>query len=198
MKNIAVTGYFYTGSSAILDFLKEYSNVSLVPLERENSEYEHVLLYYAGGLFDLCNQLMHCNTIMGSDAAINRFIDSMDKLNKHNFQWFGSYQRMFGDKFMEITNEFVRDISVSFNGRNCNHCKRMVFSLMGTIRKILSSLFHLHFSDPRIYKYDYDTKDVYLSLPTHDELITATRKYIKAYMDLFSVNEDCDFRVFDH
>ena len=198
IKNIAVTGYYGTGSSAVLDFLSEYSNVSWVPINKEVSDYEHVLFYYAGGLFDLCNQLMHGNTIMGSDAAINRFLDSMNRLYKYNFRWFGSYKKMFGNQFMDITNEFVKDISVSFNGRNCNHCTRMSLSLKGTIKRLLFSLCHFRFSDPRVYNYLYDTKDVYLSLPTHDELISATRKYSKAYMGLFPVKKGSEFRLFDH
>ena len=37
--NVAVTGYFGTGSSAVVDLLKEYENVRVVPFE--NQSYEH-------------------------------------------------------------------------------------------------------------------------------------------------------------
>ena len=198
MKNIAVTGYYGTGSSAVLDFLEEYSNVSLAPIEKESADYEHVLFYYAGGLFDLCNQLMHGNTVMGSDAAINRFIDSMNRLNDYNYKWYGSYKTMFGDKFLEITNDFVKRISVSFAGRNCNHCTGMKLSLPRTIRKTLGLVAHFRLKDPRVYDYVYDQKKVYLALPYKDELLFAARNYSKAYMDLFQVKAGSDYRVFDH
>lgn len=198
MKNIAVTGYFRTGSSAVLDYLEEFSNVSLVPIDRESVDYEHVLFYYAGGLFDLCNQLTHGNTIMGSDAAINRFLESMKRLNDNRFYWFGSYKHFFGDKFMEITYEFINSISVAFAGRNCNHCTRMELSVLKTIKKTLRSILKLSFSDIKAYNYVFDEKDVYLSLPSFEELVVASQKYTRKYMDLFPIKQGSDYRVFDH
>lgn len=198
MKNIAVTGYFYTGSSAVIDFLEEYDNVSLVPVRRDTSVYEHVLFYYSGGLFDLCNQLMHGNTIMGSDSAINRFIDSMNRLNDNRFRWYGSYKNLCGDKFLSITKEFLDSISVDFMGRNCNHCIGMKLSIPRTIKRTLLSLSKMHFSDTRVYNYLYDEKRVYFSMPTQDEMLSAARKYSKAYMELFPVKQGCDYRIFDH
>ena len=47
--NVAVTGYFGTGSSAVVDLLKEYGNVRVVPYE--NQSYEHNVLYHHGGLY---------------------------------------------------------------------------------------------------------------------------------------------------
>lgn len=198
MINVAVTGYYGTGSSAVLDFLEEYSNVSLVPIIKESSDYEHVLFYYAGGLFDLCNQLSHGNTVMGSDAAINRFIESMARLNNNELIWFGSYQKMFGNEFMRITNEFINSIAVTFIGRNCNHCLGSRLSLIRTIKRAIFSIFSFKFRDPRAYYYVYDKNAVYLSMPTKDELYDAARKYSNAYMNLFTVKPDSDFRVFDH
>ena len=198
MLNVAVTGYYGTGSSAVLDFLEEYDNVSLVPIDRETSDYEHVLFYYAGGLFDLCNRLSHGNSIMGSDAAINNFIDAMNRLYYNNFRWYGTYQKMLGDKFLAITNEFINSISVSFEGRNCNHCVGMKLSIPMTIKKTISSMIHRQFKDTRAYNYVYDNKKVYLSMPTKEELLEAARKYTKAYMDLFPVKRGCEYRIFDH
>lgn len=198
MYNIAVTGYYDTGSSAVLDFLEEYENVSIVPIDKETADYEHVLFYYAGGLFDLCNQLCHGNTVMGSDAAINNFIDSMNHLNFNKFKWFGTYQNMLGDKFLAITNEFINSISVPFDGRNCNHCIGMKLSLPRTIKKTAKSMLHRRFEDTRVYNYVYDKKNVYLSMPTNEEILEAARQYTKAYMDLFPVKEGSDYRVFDH
>ena len=53
--NVAVTGYFGTGSSAVVDLLKEYENVRVVPFE--NQSYEHNVLYHHGGLYDVCTLL---------------------------------------------------------------------------------------------------------------------------------------------
>ena len=37
--NVAVTGYFGTGSSAVVDLLKEYEDVRVAPFD--NQSYEH-------------------------------------------------------------------------------------------------------------------------------------------------------------
>ena len=50
--NIAVTGYYETGSSALIDLLAEYDNTQIVPYGIKT--YEHVPFYINGGLFNLC------------------------------------------------------------------------------------------------------------------------------------------------
>ena len=68
--NVAVTGYFGTGSSAVVDLLKEYENVRVVPFE--NQSYEHNVLYHHGGLYDVCTLLSRGNTLYTSDKVILR------------------------------------------------------------------------------------------------------------------------------
>ncbi len=41
--NIAVTGYYGTGSSAVTDLLREYDECVVVPYNNRN--YEHVVFY---------------------------------------------------------------------------------------------------------------------------------------------------------
>ena len=80
--NVAITGYFGTGSSAVVDLLKEYENVSIVPYE--NKSYEHNVLYHHGGLYDVCTLLSKGNTLYTSDKVISTFITEMKRNNCWN------------------------------------------------------------------------------------------------------------------
>ena len=197
IKNIAITGYYWSGSSAVLDLLSEYDNVTAVPSNRDVRDYEHVVFYYGGGLFDLCNHLTHGNTIVGSDYAINVFLDSMKRLYDNNFLWFGSYKHLVGDDFLKITDDLIEDIAICFKGTNYNHPIGMEFSFHSSLRKAFSSALHLRLTNPVVMKEVHDNKKVYMSLPSDRELIDATQKYSRAYMDLFPI-DDNGFRLFDH
>ena len=196
IKNIAVTGYFGTGSSAVLDLLKEYSVISRVPLERKT--YEHVLFYISGGLFDLCSIITRGNVHLRADSAINQFIETMNKLNDYDFSWFGSYKKLFGDDFLKIVQTFVDTISEKQDGKNVNHCIKSRLAPYSTLR---SSIAKYVFGKERtlpIYANIYDNKPVYFSLPTEDEFYSAAKSFTSSYMGLFPVKKDTSIRVFDH
>ena len=126
--NVAVTGYFGTGSSAVVDLLKEYENVRVVPFE--NQSYEHNVLYHHGGLYDVCTLLSRGNTLYTSDKVISTFITEMKRLNDYNYVWFGSYQKMFGNKFMDLVYEFVESIAEKREDKTTNHIVKTRFSLL--------------------------------------------------------------------
>jgi len=199
IKNIAVTGYYWSGSSAVLDLLSEYESVCSVPINRDWKDYEHVLFYYRGGLFDLCNHLMHGNTVVGSDYAVNVFLDSMERLYYNRFVWFGSYKNLIGEDFLKIVEDFIKEIAVEFQGRNLNHAVGTAFSALETIKKIRYNFLHRKFFDnPFVKKTIFDDKKVYISLPKKDELINASQRFTKSYLNLFNVTKGVDYRLFDH
>ena len=117
--NVAVTGYFGTGSSAVVDLLKEYKPVKIVPYSGQS--YEHNVLYHHGGLYDVCALLSRGNTLYTSDKVINNFITEMKRLNDYDYVWFGSYQKLFGDRFMELVYEFVDSIAEKREDKTTNH-----------------------------------------------------------------------------
>ena len=106
--NVAVTGFYGTGSSAVIDLLREYKGVKVVP--EIGRLYEHMPFYVSGGIFDTYTLLTHGNNPLSSDKTINNFIAAMKRLNDYNYVWFGSYKALFGDKFMEATYRFVQSI----------------------------------------------------------------------------------------
>lgn len=196
IKNIAVTGYFGTGSSAVLDLLKEYSVVSRVPIDRK--VYEHVLFYISGGLFDLCSIITRGNVHLRADSAIHNFIDSMNRLNQYEFTWFGSYHNQFGNGFLDIVNDFVKSISEQQDGINVNHCIKSRISVYSTMRSAFAKYFMRKDRHLPIYANLYDKKPVFLSLPSEEEFYSAARKFTSSYLNLFPIKERTSIRVFDH
>lgn len=194
-KNVAVTGYYGTGSSAVTDLLREYKSACVVPYEDKN--FEHVVFYVSGGLFDLCTLLTHGNSPFTSDMVINNFINAMERLNCYDFVWFGSYAKQFGDKFKKLYTELVNSISTSSKGLNSNHIIRSRYSLFKALLQVAAHIVYKRNFIQYGNKYIYDGKDVYFSMPTEEEVYSAARAFTKGYFDLFD-REGKNIRVFDH
>lgn len=194
--NVAVTGYYGTGSSAVIDLLKEYKDVSIVPVTGE--DYEHSVFFVPGGLFELCAKLLHGISPQGSDMAINNFVDAMKRLNDNDFGWFGSYEKMFGDKFMIEVDKFVNNISTVRSCTNSNHSKKVRFSLI----KAVAQLFVHIFTGKKIVKYGRwyveDGKKVYFSMPSSEEFYKAAKEFTSSYCHLFQTPPNTTHAIFDH
>lgn len=193
--NVAVTGFYGTGSSAVIDLLREYKNITVVP--EIGRLYEHMPFYVAGGLFDLYTLLTHGNTPLGSDKTINNFIEAMKRLNDYDYVWFGSYKALFGEKFMNATYKFVNAISSKRHGENSTHILKTRFSLVKAAMQLVAKFVYGRNFGKYGVKYIYDRNDVYFAMPTHDELVKAAQEFTTAYFDLFSRNEK-GINVYDH
>lgn len=195
-QNIAVTGYYGTGSSAMLDLLSEYDNVSIVP--EIGHTYEHVIFYYPNALFDLCTLLRHGNTPQGSDMAINNFLDSMKRLNKYDFDWFGSYKKLFGNEFMNIVDTFVDNISECKDGSSSYHVIKSRFSPIKFLAQEIMRLIWKRNYATRGNIHVVDKKPMYFSMPTESELFPVVKQFTNEYFSLFKLAERKKYRVFDH
>lgn len=191
--NVAVTGYFGSGSSAVIDLLREYNCVSIPPYQ--NRSYEHNLFYISGGLFDLFSSLSTGNAPFTSDTAINNFISAMQRQYNCNFGWFGSYKGLVGDEFEKLYKEFIKEIADEKEGTSSNHEIGTSFSLIKLIGQIAAKLLFNRNHGPLGKKFIFDGNPVYFSMPTQDELIEATKKFTRGYFNLF----DCgSVNVYDH
>ena len=194
--NIAVTGYVGTGSSAMIDLLREYDGIKIVPEQR--ASYEHDIFYRSGGLFDLCAIMNQGISPVCSDKVINRFIDTMENLYRYDYVWYGGYKTLVGDEFMRMVNKFVESISYRFEGSNSTHHLRTRFSPTKAL---------LQFASHVVYKKHYmkygvgyvrDGKPSYVSIPTEEELVQACRELTSTYFDLFKTSNENYSKVFDH
>lgn len=194
-RNIAVTGYYATGSSAVIDLLREYDEVKIVP--EIGRLYEHVVFYTSGGLFDLCTLLTHANTPQGSDMILNHFVQAMKRLNDNDMVWFGSYKNLYGDKFQNIVDEFVNSIAKSRIAHTAEHVKYSRFSLIKATAQLAAHILQ----GRKIAKYGrhyvYDKWPVYFAMPSEEELYNAAKKFTSSYFSMISKGHD-GYSIYDH
>lgn len=106
---IGIVGYGYSGSGAVLDFLREIKICSY-PME----DFEFVLPYLPHGIQDLEYQLLDRKTrYLSSDAAIKDFIKIVCAMDNPR----GIYRRITGKAFRKRSYSFVNEITqVSWRG----------------------------------------------------------------------------------
>jgi len=179
--NVAVTGFIGSGSSAVIDLLKEFDVCECV-LERD--DYEHIPFYSQGGLFELGAILLNLHSPHNSDMAINRFLECAHRLNDNDFGWFGSYKKYFSDKYMTAVDEFVDSISNTVDGKTFEHVIKTKFSLFKVLLQVGALIVFKRPVQKWGRVYVHDKKPVYYAMPTEDEFYAAARKLINDYFDM--------------
>ena len=114
---ISVCGYGSTGSSAVLDLLKEVINIKV-------SDIEMRFIQDANGLEELCFLMTHGWGSVRSDNCIRRFIEYTDILARKQGLWnFGqAIESSFNNKFLLHRDSFIRSIvDSSWRGHNIYH-----------------------------------------------------------------------------
>ena len=194
--NVAVTGFYGTGSGAVVDLLREYEEMQVVPYKDIN--YEHVAFYANGGLFDTVSLLTKGNNPFSSDGAIHNFNKAMHRINDYDYLCFGSYKKLFGNEFITLCDKFVNAISTSHKSKNSNHVIKSRFSLIKAIAQLAAKiLYKKNFSKYGI-KYIYDSTTLYCAMPTEEELYKAAKEFTSGYFALFNKFTDKSVKVFDH
>lgn len=193
---LAITGYYGTGSSAVIDLLRSYDEVYVAPYD--DRAYEHVVFYASGGLFDLCRLLGAGNSPFSSDMAVNNFIQAMHRLNDNDLAWFGSYEKLFGKRFMDACMRFVDAISETRPGTTSDHVVKSRFSLVKAAAQLAVRLTtKRRFSQYGVH-FKRNGMPVRIALPTEEELYSAAREFTSAYFALFDDNGRGRVKVFDH
>ncbi len=190
--NIFVTGFFGTGSSAVIDLLKEFEGVDIAIGDR----YEHCLFLGQSCLLDLYQRLYGAySNRMIQDIAINDFIDEMNRQNKYNFGWYGSYRKLFGDKFANAVEEFVASISVGVKDDAIAHAKGTRFSLIKCFLQIGAAILKGYKITKLGRAYCYDGKNVRYLTASEEEFVEYARLFIQKY---FKLCEKKETEVYDH
>jgi hypothetical protein len=185
--NVIAMGYMGTGSSAINHLLSEYENTSIAC----KKEYEHVLFYMPHGLFDLETVLLENNLLFRSDAAINDFYSAMKTLNDGYYGWFGSYKKFYGNKFMEIVDEFIdRIIQFTREGANWFNDYRYHVSLKAVIKDTAKTILHRNVKDFGHCSYIVGDNKVNYSFVSSEEFYSAAKEFVRKYMELASNGND--------
>ena len=116
MKNnyILAAGYGWSGSSVIVDLLKEYSGFA-------DTDVEFRLIKDPHGLADLRHQLVENWDILTVDSAVKEFLYLASCVNRSSTKTtYGlGYDKKIGPHFMTRTKEFINDItSFSFKSNS--------------------------------------------------------------------------------
>ena len=193
MKNVGIIGFYASGSSAVVDLLKEFDDVGVALDKDANGNkrpYEHVPFVTSGGIFECVSLFDNCGSIYQSDMIVNNFIRSNERLYYNNFVSFGSYKWIIGEKFLDLSKEFIKDIGASTEGgMTTEHKTGVRFSPIYAALQIAAKIVY----KKPIYKIGKknltDGRPTYWAAPTHEELYDAARKYIKGYFDLCKQDE---------
>lgn len=106
---IGICGYGYTGSGAVLDFLKEFPSCSVSPYD-----FEFAFPYLPHGIQDLENALVGQSTrFFSSDVAIKEFRRLISFYNAPR----GIYRKVTGNRFYQHGENFLKSlVQVEWSG----------------------------------------------------------------------------------
>lgn len=195
---IAVTGYFGSGSSAVLDLLSEYS-CNGTGLKNDKGGYEHNTLYFPGGIFDLEDKLIKNNDIHRSDEALKTFSREMMRLNNNNFGWYGSFQELFGDRFKDNLQKFISELHpFNIGVRYYGQCEKVVFNPFKIPLQFAAKILfgRTIYKWGRQFVYDSVKPGMTVAFPSEDEFYTAAKRFVKSYLEMYR-EPDKENIVFD-
>ena len=184
---VIIYGYGYSGSSAVIDLLKEVDDVYV-------SDADYFGIRDIGGLLELEHALLDDWDLCKVGEAIERFI----KINKKGcnptrnfFKTYGmDYKKWFGKDFMKYTYDFINDIS-QFRYYSYEHAylfNHSYFELMYS--RIAHQLDKINIGILKPF-----TDHPYFCQPTREDFYKAVRKYIDS---IYSNCPDCKALVLDH
>lgn len=185
--DIVVTGYFGSGSSAVLDLLSEYQ-CNGTGLKDDKGGYEHNTFYYPGGLFDLEDKLLKNNDIHRSDEALCTFRREMMRLNNNNFGWYGSFENLFGDVFKNSVQQFINDLHpFNIKTRYYGQCEKVIFNPFKIPLQFAAKIIfgRYIYKWGRQFVYNSIKPNMTVVFPSEEEFFSAARKFVKSYLDMY-------------
>lgn len=187
---IIPTGYMGSGSSAVTDFLSEFSDINV-----KNGSFEYVFLHCPNGLFDLEDKLIWGNNALRSDEAIHSFRNQMKFLfDKKNF-WAGSYKKYISKRFMTFVEEFIEEITTVKMSSVYWYYQQMPINIRMQLKCYFQRFIkkasnnRINISSPVLYN------TIEAAIPTHEEFYKASKKFIEKIIDALS--DDSSYMVLD-
>lgn len=181
---VGVCGYSYTGSGAVIDFLKEFANTEFC----YNAEF--LLPYYPDGIEDLEYHLCDRFTKYASGyMAIERYKRMVYILTSH-------LNKLPNDKRNEIkriTDSYLESlIQHKWKGYSTadillNYGNRMSFCIQTSIERLLNHVYKSIFKGRRLSC--YPMRSIQLCIEPEDFIIK-TRKYINEILTIIGFNWD--------
>lgn len=181
---VSSSGYFATGSSAVFDLIREYDCFNTGKVLSNN--YENVLFYTPGGIFDLEDKLLKGNSIHRSDEAIHTFMSEMERLYQNDFRWFGGYKKLIGNQFMDLCSDYCEElIDFKVDAHWSYHIKKEVFSVKRTVKNIFRAIQGKKINGSFTNKYCFRVRDrICYSFPSEEKFYRASSDFINRYFSL--------------
>lgn len=180
-------GYGWSGSGAVLDFLKENESIELY-----NNYF--FLIRDKGGLIDLYSNLVENWDMFRSSVAINDFLQLCNRSKKPMLSLFSTpgrdYKNQFGSMFDNAIATFIAEIS-DFKYYGYEHSLNMSKSFLGCMRSRL-----IHQLDKRGIRLPLNNSDYYyFSKPSREEFFNACQKLLNR---LIIDKSNKEFILMDH
>lgn len=185
-KIIVATGYFSTGSSAVVDFFKDIDGVLALDAD------EVRFVQDPNGISDLEYNLIENNHRHNSSNSIKLFLREVERLEKRKK---GFYYKMFNGQFKRLAKNYINYL-IDFSFRGYNHLD--VNNLSGfskakyKFKKRVGKLFRFHVG----YNYLPEAID-YCLWPSEDYFLNKTNEFLYQLTEAAVGNTGADYVVYD-
>ena len=180
-KYILVAGYGWTGSSALVDMLKEYKGTI-------EADVEFRLIKDPKGISDLYNAIINKWDALNVDIAIRDFKWFVHHLNapkkKLSLYTGLGYQNFFGDNFLTASNEFINSIT-EFSYSSFWWYLDFISSPSKVLNRKLRKILH-----------NEKESRMYFSSISSEEFVAHAQKYIESLFDQI-VGEETQYIIMD-
>lgn len=178
---VCVLGYGWSGSSAVVDLLKEFDG-------NWDPEVEFRILKDPHGMMDLEHSLVEQWDALNVDIAIRDFLEFADFLNTNEskFKRGLCYSKSFNGEFMNYTLDFIESVT-EFNYKGY----WWIFNFRAKYtnwlaKKILN----------KFVKQKYE-KNMYFSGISKDDFYDAVKKYINSLIEAVSMDQEYENIILD-
>lgn len=179
--HICLAGYGWSGSGAVLDLLNEFDGFG-------GSELEIRIFKDTHGVMDLEHALIEKWDALNVDLAIRDFWKFAEEINPNpsRFRRGLMYDHEFNGKFLEITEQFVQDITkYRYKSYWWMYDFRMSWCKL-IARKIRNKI------SPKLY-----FENMYFSDISKEEFYKAVKKYSEALAEATVKGKECNYIVWD-
>ena len=180
MNIVTCVSYHGTGSGAVDDYLRSYSDISFAPYE-----YECRFLQDPDGVKDLEYHLVSNYHRLNSDYAIKKYLKFVNNNRRH-------YSKIFGDNWITISNQYVQNL-MKFQYKGYWHAD--ILELPFLIRFIYKSRRYINrflpkpIQKPNYYNY-FRNKKMLHSRVSEQEFCDITKSYINSLCETIGFNKD--------
>lgn len=182
---IVPTGYMGSGSSAVTDYLSEFTTVN-VP----NGSFEYIFLHCPDGLFDLEDKLLIGNTAIRSDEAIYRFKEQMKFLYGNVNFWAGNYKEYISKDFLNYVDEFLTNLAGFELKDTCWYFQQMQVDLKMRLRYLICRAVRIVTLRQVTLKEPLRYPSMNVAFPTEKEFYNAAEKFLGSVINDIAGSHD--------